>query len=269
MSDENERAAAPADDGFVNLDAEEVVAQPENDEAEKPEEEKPEVAEEEGEKEDEEDKPRKRSGVQRLKARNEQLASELAERERLIEDLQRRSSSEPAEKEPAESDYPDFFAWQRALNAYDTRRVIREERQRDTTSNIQSERQALQRERVEAHKERVESVKEYIKDFDAVIQASSSIAINPEVAEEILSSDKSELISYHLAQNPEKLRALNGMTPRELAKEIGRLEGSVRAPSAKNQTSAPPPASRVKGGASPVNQDSILDSWLSKTYGKR
>jgi hypothetical protein len=272
MSDENDvQAGAPAEDGFINLDVEEVVAKPEIEEKPEDDQEKPETTEEEpdkDDKEDDEDKPRKRSGIQRLKARADHLASELAARERQLEEVQRRVSSEPAEKEPVEADFPDFFAYQRALNAYDTRRVLREERQKDTTSNIQNERNALQRERVEAHKDRVEAAKEFIKDYDAVIQASSSIAIKPEVAEEILSSDKSELVAYHLAQNPDKLRALNSMTPRELAKEIGRLEASVKAPSAKTQTSAPPPASRVKGGASPVSQDSILDSWLSKTYPK-
>ena len=275
MSDENNvQAEAPADDGFIDLDkVEEAVEAPEGEEAEKPAEpdkDKPETAEDDGKEEEEDDKPRKRSGIQRLKARTEHLASELAARERQLEELQRQvTAGDSDDKEPKEADYPDYFAWQRALTAFDTRKVIRDEQRKNATSSIQVERQNLLRDRASAHQERVEAAKEFITDFDKVLNTVRDIALKPEVQEEILSSDKSELISYHLAKNPDKLRALNSMTPRELAKEIGRLEGSVRAPSAKTATSAPPPPSKVNGGASPVNQDAILNSWLAKTYGKR
>lgn len=267
MTDEtNVQAEVPAESQIIDLDqVEEKVEAPEGEETEKPEEEKPEP--EKSEDEDEEGKPRKRSGIQRLKARNEHLASELSARERQLEELQRQVTSGSEEKEPVEADFPDYFAWQRALNAYDTRKVIREEQRKTATSNIQSERQNLMRDKVLAHQERVEAAKEFITDFDKVLSTVSDIPLKPEVQDEILSSEKSELISYHLAQNPEKLRALNGMTPRELAKEIGRLEGSVRAPSAKTQTSAPPPPSKVNGGASPLSQDAVLNQWLKKTYG--
>ena len=121
------------------------------------------------------------------------------------------------------------------------------------------------RERIEAHKERVESAKEIFKDYDQVLN--SAPKVSAAVGEEILSSDKSELLAYHLAKHPEKISALNNMTGRELAREIGRLEGIVQAPSAKKQTSAPPPPSRMGGGVNPVSQDSVLDAWLKKTYG--
>jgi hypothetical protein len=224
----------------------------------------PEKAEDEGE---EDDKPRKRSGVQRLKARNEALARELSLKEQQLEDLQRQSKAGgPEDKEPVEADFPDFFAYQRALAAHDTRKILREERIKGQTSNLQNERQALMRERAEAHMERVEAVKETITDYDKVIHSAANIELKPEVGEEILASEKSELLSYYLAKNPDKLRALNSMTGRELAKEIGRLEGSVRMPAAKTQTTAPPPVAPLKGGTAAAFDPSkaSMDEYIAK-----
>lgn len=273
MADEPEvQAEAPADGGFIDLDKIEQT-EPAKDEGDKPEtddgdEPEPETAEKEGDEGEEGDKPRKRSGVQRLKARNSQLMQELSARERELDEMRSRTAtaSDPADKEPQEADFNgDFFAFERAKTAFDVRRVIREENRNAQALNINKQRGELLRERSEAHQERVEAAKEFIKDYDQAV--ASAPPINREVGEEILSSEKSELIAYHLAKHPEKISALNNMTGRELAREIGRLEGSVRAPSAKHQTSAPPPPSTVKGGSTPRNPDSDLSAWLKKTYG--
>lgn len=247
MSDvNNAQAEAPA----VELDTPEVAA-PEVKDAVVPEGEAP--AEKEGEEgeTDAEGQPRKRSGVQRLKARNTFLQTELADRERRLEEFERQTRAvDPGDKEPSENDYPnDYFAFERAKTAYEVRKVIREENRKSQEGSIKNERQNIMRERSMAHLERVESAKETITDFDQVVKSASGISITTEVGEEILSSEKSELLTYYLAKNPDKLRALNSMTGRELAKEIGRLEGSVRMPAARKQTAALAPLTPLKGGA--------------------
>ncbi len=272
MADEtNVQAETPADGGIIDLDNLEQ-AEPEKVEGDKPEaddgEEKPEPeAAEEGDEGEDGDKPRKRSGVQRLKARNSHLMQELSARERELEQLRSRTAtaSDQNDKEPQEADFNgDFFAYQRALNAYDTRKVIREESRNTQIRSIEEQRGELLRDRSEAHQERVEAAKEFIKDYDQAV--ASAPPINREVGEEILSSEKSELIAYHLAKHPKKIAALNNMTGRELAREIGRLEGSVHAPSAKRQTSAPPPPSRVNGGAAAAFDPSkaSMDDYVAK-----
>jgi hypothetical protein len=275
MADDTEvQAEAPADGGFIDLDKVEQE-EPAKEEGEKPEAEdgeertEPEAPKAEGEDgEDEDGKPRKRSGLQRLKARNSHLMQELSAREHELEQLRSRTAtaSDPDEKEPQEADFNgDFFAYERAKTAFDVRKVIREENRANHLRNIDQERGNVLRERMEAHQERVDAAKEFITDYDQVV--ASAPPINREVGAEILSSEKSELLAYHLAKNPEKIHALNHMTGRELAKEIGRLEVTVRAPSAKKQTSAPPPPSTVKGSSVPRNPDSDLSAWLKKTYG--
>ena len=126
----------------------------------------------------------------------------------------------------------------------------------------------IARERELAHAERVEAAREVIADFDQVMGAMKGVNVRNDLIEEIMSSDKSELIAYHLAQNPDKLSAMNAMSARELAREVGRLEATLQMPSAKKQTSAPPPLKALKGGASPSSAESDLNAWLNKTYGR-
>jgi hypothetical protein len=82
------------------------------------------------------------------------------------------------------------------------------------------------------------------------MKAMDGVQVRTDVIDEIMSSEKSDLISYHLAKNPNELDALNAMNSRELARAMGRLEATLKLPEAKKQTSAPPPLSRSKGGAS-------------------
>lgn len=269
--DTSEQAEVPAGGEIIDLDQVEQT-EPAKDEGEKPEPEegeKPETAEKDDGEGGDDAKPRSRSGIQRLKTRNSHLMQELSARERELDALRSRTATandDQNEKEPQEADFNgDYFAYQRALTAYDTRKVIREENRNSQVRDIDRQRAEVMRERIEAHQERVEAAKETFKDYDQVV--SSAPQVSAAVGEEILSSDKSELLAYHLAKHPEKISALNNMTGRELAREIGRLEGIVQAPSAKKQTSAPPPPSRMGGGANPVSQDSVLDAWLKKTYG--
>ena len=75
--------------------------------------------------------------------------------------------------------------------------------------------------------------------------------IHEDLLEDVLSPDKSDLLAYHLAKNPNKLDELNRMPVRERVREIGRLEATLKLPEGKKMTSAPPPPSRLSGGAAP------------------
>ena len=266
-----ETAVTPIDDGIIDLDAREEVK--ESAEDEKPEgEAKPEEA---AKPEDEEEK-KKLSGAQRAKLREQRLRDELSARERELEELRRsapaKNASESEEKPPREEDYNgDWFAWQRALTAFEAGKAAREAIKGEFKTREQSEHEAKQaeivRERKIAHSERVEDAREVIADFDQVMAAMKGINVRNDVIDEIMASDQSALISYHLAKNPNELDALNAMNSRELARAMGRLEATLKLPEAKKQTSAPPPLNRPKGGAAPSSADSDLAAWMKKTYG--
>jgi hypothetical protein len=266
-----EAPATPVNDGIIDLDAPEEVTE---EAEEKPEgEEKPEAA---AKPEDEEEK-KKLSGAQRAKLREQRLRDELSAREREIEELRRstpaKTASDSEEKAPREEDYPnDWFAWQQALTAFNAGKAAGEAIDKRLGAREQAEREAKQaeivRERKVAHAERVEDAREVIADFDSVMAEMKGVNVRNDVLDEIMSSDKSALLAYHLAKNPSELNALNSMSGRELARAMGRLEATVKLPEAKKQTSAPPPLSRTKGGSSPTSPEAELQTWLKKTYGR-
>lgn len=271
----NEPASAPAEgtvvenDGIIDLDAVTETEKPADDDDE------PKAEPEKAEPEGEEEKAKKLSGAQRAKLREQRLLSQLAETERQLEESRRSTpatkAGETEDKPPREEDFPgDWFAFDRAKTAYEAGKAAREAVQKEFKTREDSERATKQTEasraRADAHAERVEEAKGVITDFDDVMAEMKGVNVRDDVIEEIMSSEKSALLAYHLAQNPEKLDALNRMNPRELAREMGRLEVTVKMPTAKKQTSAPPPASAVKGGASPSNPDADLAAYLKKTY---
>jgi hypothetical protein len=262
------KVETPVNDGIIDLDAlEEVKTTDDEDEAPKA----------VGEKKAGEEEPKKPSGAQRAKVREARLLSELQTREREIEELRRsqpaaKTAGESEDKPPREEDFNgDWFAFNRAQTAYEAGKAASDAIAKQFKTREDSERTTKQaeiaRERSVAHLERVEDAREVIADFDTVMKAMDGVQVRQDVIEEIMSSDKSALLAYHLAQNPDKLSAMNQMSGRELAREMGRLEATVRLPEAKKATTAPAPFSTVKGGASPSSAESDLNAWLKKTYG--
>jgi hypothetical protein len=206
---------------------------------------------------DDQPERKKRSGAARAKRREEYLLSELRERDRRLEALQRQSpkgdGGEAKDEPPKEEDFNgDWAAYLAAQSAYQATKAVKQEF-RSQLDSEQDRRQAdVRRDRDIAHLERIDEAREVITDFDEVMANTKGVMVRPDVIDEIKSSDKSHLLMYHLAKNPEKLRELNSMSSRELAREIGRLEGSIRMPAGKKQTTAPPPPTALKGGAAPA-----------------
>lgn len=255
MSDEGNKPAAeaPADE-TTNL--EQQVEAPKS-ETLPPPEEGGEPEKEAGQEDGDDGKSKRPSGAQRAKRREAALLNELSQRDRELEELRRRMPKSDGEKgdeerPPREEDFPDnWFGFQDAKAAYNARQAVREEFRRKEESEKVARQGEIVRERMIAHLERIEDAREVIVDFDEVLAEMKGVNVRQDVIDEIVSSDKSALLAYHLAKNPDKLRDLNQMSGRELAREIGRLEGSVRMPATRQQTKAPPPLAQVKGGASP------------------
>ncbi len=232
MSEEEKLAEAPADES-TNLDA--VSAEvPEAKEETKPEAEPEKAGDDAGE----DEQPKKLSGAARAKLRETRLLNELAEANRRLEEATRKAPAATAsddDKPPVEADFNgDYFAFQTAKTAFeagkaagaavDKRLGAREEVERKTRET------EIARERDLAHAERVESAREIIADFDKTMEAMKGINVRNEVIDEIKSSENSAAIAYHLAKNPNLLAAMDHMSGRELAREMGRLEATVKLP---------------------------------------
>lgn len=232
-------------------------------------------AEEKPEAKPEEEEKKRLSGNQRAKQQRQQLLDQIAERDRRIAELSK--GKEPAAdagpKAPKEEDFNgDWFAYQRALTAFEAGESARKAAAdilKSSEERSRTERAAKEaNDRRDAHLDRVEKAREVIADFDAVMEGMKEVQVRDATIHEIMSSDKSELIAYHFATNPNDLHAFDAMTPREQAREIGRLEATLKMPEPKKATSAPPPLSRPKGGATPRDQNADLNAWLDKRYGK-
>jgi len=268
MSDETTLATPPAEitapvEMPVDLDA--VVETPAKEEPAK-EPDATEVVAEVTSEEPVEDEPKKNiPGSQKLKNRlrlieadYESERSARAELERRLAELSAPKSPESkpgVDREPTEGDFPnDYFGYEAARSAWAARQAVREEFARLKQSEQETQSQRLRREQIierkEMYDELATSARERIPDFDKVIASASDVKItNHELVEEIMSSDKSALLQYYLAKNPDKARELNGLQGRELAREVGRLEARVHLPQAKKATEATPPPSAPKGGA--------------------
>jgi len=280
MADEDTLAATPdvtttetpVNDGFIDLDAQTEAAAEPSDDDDQP---KPDG---DTAKPDGEEEKKKLSGAQRAKLREQRLLNELSARDRELEELRSkvapaaRTASDNDPKPPREEDFNgDFFAYQTAKTAYEAGKAAAEAVEKRLGAREQSDRQAKQaemtRERDVAHLERVEDAREVIADFDQVMKGMDGVQVRQDVIDEIKSSENSALLAYHLAKNPDKLNALNSMSARELAREMGRLEATVKMPEAKRATTAPAPLSRPRGGAAPQSQESDLAAYLKRTYG--
>jgi hypothetical protein len=256
MEGENELAATPAEETVTDQVAEDVTEKPvaaEGDAVEQTEGDKPEGDDDDG------DKPEKKkpSGAERNKRRLQLVQAELDRLSRENDEL-RRPKAENKEgrpgidREPTEADFPnDFFAYERSKTAWEVRQAIREETGRRHQERHQELQREIHAERLEAYEDNKTLARERIPDFDKVISTSGQINVSDELAAELLASEKPALLQYHLAKNPDKIRELNGMTGRELAKEIGRLEARVHLPSGKKATEASAPPSQVRGKAAP------------------
>jgi hypothetical protein len=255
MTDETDKtAAAPA--------ADTVVDEPKKIEADEPDTKADDAGtddagdkakDEEG---DQPDKRKKPTGSERAKRRADFLLEENRELQRRLEAAERQSpkgdGGEAKDEPPKEEDYNgDWTAYVAARSAYEAGKAVDKRLEARERSELDRRQADVNREREIAHLDRIDEARETIADFDKVMEGMRGVTIRDDVAAEIKASDKSPLLAYHLAKNPDKLRELNSMSGRELAREIGRLEGSIRMPAGKKQTTAPPPPGNLKGGAAP------------------
>lgn len=206
---------------------------------------------------------RRLSRWQREQRAKNRLRNRAENAEREAEELRRRlaaGNTQPArpdqpageaDPEPKAEDYQNTIdpAGFHKL-AHDAWKVRQAER-KTQAERQQSESQQRQKERhqelVEDHQDREDEARERIPDYDKVL-AASAVDVAQHVAMLILESEKSALVSYHLASHENELRAINRMSPLAAAKEIGRLEARLSLPQAKKTTQAPTPVAPPKGG---------------------
>lgn len=225
----------------------------------------------EGEHDDEGDKPRRASGIQRLKQRLAVTEAKLAEAERSrgsdsanIDALVEKRLGPP----PKEADFNgDYLAYERELTAYTAAKYgAKYEVQREVETSKQRAELAKQ-ETQEDHIERVREAEKRIPDYKDVVQKAGKMWFSDALSELVVESDKSGDLLYHLAKNPNTVAELNELSPSQAARRIGQIEARLSVPQPKKATGAPAPNAALRGGAAPaLSPEAALDAWIGKTY---
>lgn len=215
--------------------------------------------------EQDDDKPKKLSRSQRMKRQIETLRSQLAQAEQRATDPARKPV-DPAPK--FEAFNGDFDAYDAARIKWAAREAIREQQTVFQQTQEQRMREDLQAETIREFQASQATARKAIPDFEAVV-SKAQIPVARHVGELILESDKAGLLQYHLATRPELVDELNGLSPADAARRIGRLEGRLSYPKPRTETKAPPPSAKLRGAATPSSPDADLDAWLTKKYGKK
>lgn len=204
------------------------------------------------------DKPKKPSRYQRLKRERDALAAEV---EQMRSRPMAAAADDPAQLDalvkseigdpPQEKDFEDWFEYQNAKAAYETEKRIVARDLRKQASQAKELDQRRSSELLSDYQERQREAKAHLTDFDKVVR-DAKLSVSPVVGQLLLESEKSAVIEYHLAKNPETLDRLNRLSPLSAAKEVARLEDRLSLPNPKTATSAAPPLRSPKGGAAPT-----------------
>lgn len=214
---------------------------------------------------EQEPKPKRESGYDRMKRKNQYLQSEILR-------LQSASREAPAEtdKPPREEDFNgDWGKFIAATAAYEAAKAVKDTLTADKKSDRESKLAELRSEVLADFEERSESFKAKAADFDTVIEkfVSSGGKFSDVVRELVTESDVGPQLAYHLAKNPTIATKLNSLAPLQAAKEIARLEDTLSRPQSKT-TKAPAPLRALNGGsAAPSGEDAQVDAMLKKLYG--
>jgi hypothetical protein len=117
------------------------------------------------------------------------------------------------------------------------------------------------------YRARVKEFSKTVDDFDKVAGA-PDLRINADMAREIQESDVGPEMQYYLGSNPDIAASISKLTPREIIKEMSKLEDKVieekGKASKKVVSDAPPPPAKVKGSKSPGFKPSTTEPASDK-----
>jgi len=107
---------------------------------------------------------------------------------------------------------------------------------------------------------------EQYKDFTEKVQA-PELPMSPDMADTISECDNDIDIFYHLANNPVEAERIALLDTRSMAREIGKLDASIKKPATKT-SQAPKPVSSLKAG-SDVGGKETQAQWVARRNKER
>ena len=184
---------------------------------------------------------------------------------------QAQTSAPAAPIKPTPDKYADYGEYVEALTDWKAEQAVAKRMEQDSTRKVLDT-------RTQTFAERQVAARAVMPDYDTVV-GSSDTPIANHVGEAIMESDRGPELAYHFAKNPEVLQNLNGMSPTQAAREIGKLEATLptktapAVPSKKlSATPAPANANVTQGRATtPALANASMDEYMAqrKSQGAR
>lgn len=180
---------------------------------------------------------------------------------------QAQTSAPAAPTKPVPASYDDYGDYVEALTDWKTEQAVAKAMEQDSTRKVAEV-------RTHTFAERQVAARAVLPDYDAVVGASQTPVSN-HVGDALMDSERGPELAYHFAKNPDVLQNLNGMTPMQAAREIGKLEATLGtktvptapAASAVKLSTAPNPASTasVQGRATPPTLgNASMDEYMAQ-----
>lgn len=184
---------------------------------------------------------------------------------------QAQQSAPAAPIKPTPDKYDDYGDYVEALTDWKTEQAVAKRMEQDSTRKVAETRS-------QTFAERQVATRAVLPDYDAVVGASETPIAN-HVGEALMESDRGPELAYHFAKNPDVLQNLNGMTPMQAAREIGKLEATLPTktapvvPSKKLSTTPAPASTTVTQGRAtqPALATASMDEYMAqrKSQGAR
>lgn len=177
---------------------------------------------------------------------------------------QAQPSAQAAPQKPTPEQFDDYGQYVEALTDWKADQAVAKRMEQDSTRKVADT-------RAQTFAERQATARTVMPDYDEVV-GSSDTPIANHVGEAIMESDRGPDLAYHFAKNPDVLMRLNGMSPTQAAREIGKLEATlpapkIPAPPSKKLSSTPAPAGTLntQGRATtPALANASMDEYMKQ-----
>ncbi len=220
---------------------------------------------------DDEAEKRRRSGFQK---RINKLTREKYEALKAAEEARRKAAELEAKisgsglKEPNPNDFDDYESYLKAHAQW-----VKEEVKRELAQQQSGQQSTVDPDEIEladrVNNILIDAAARY-DDFEEVVVQNTSLPITEEMVRVVSESDQAADILYFLGKNPRIAENLSGLSGIALAREVGKLEATLRsgqpAKSRKQVTKAPAPINPTNDvGPSEVDEDNLsIEEWIER-----
>lgn len=184
------------------------------------------------------------------------------------------AKQEVKDDEPRVEDFSDYSDYLRAAARYEVKQELAQERAKQQEQESQRSYEKENARKQQLAETLMENGHEKYRDFDEVAEStgdllrSKGLKFSNAMMGALYEAENSHDIVYHLGKNPAEAERIASLPAYAQAKEIGKLEEKLNAPSKKSISKAPEPIDPVSTGKtsndSALNDDLPIEEWMKR-----